>query len=274
MLDLDSAIPLYRQLADVLLARIHSGEFAPGSKIPSEHELARYYKIGRPTVRQATELLVRERILERQRGSGTFVRDLKSNHPIDLFSLTGTLSAFDERGLRIEAEWIHEQSRFYSDSFIHHQSPSENEIPPTSPTLEVMPQSPHPVNLSSAIFLRRLIRVDCEPVLVEDIWLDQTIFHGIDRIDLRDCSLSEIVRHQYSMVPIRAEQSFQLAMMREDRRAALAIGPKHPVLLVKRTLDFERSNAAIYSELYCRTDRFVYSQRIGVDSESKTRLLR
>ena len=58
-----SPLPLYRQLADWLLARMRSGEYPPGSRIPSEPALARRFGIGRPTVRQATDLLVRRRCL-------------------------------------------------------------------------------------------------------------------------------------------------------------------------------------------------------------------
>ena len=58
-LNADSPVPLYHQLADLLQERIRAGEYPAGSKIPSEPELARTFGIGRPTVRQATELLTR-----------------------------------------------------------------------------------------------------------------------------------------------------------------------------------------------------------------------
>ena len=67
-LNADSPIPLYRQLATVLLARIRDGEYPLGSKIPAEPELSRRFGIGRPTVRQATDLLIRRRCIERRRG--------------------------------------------------------------------------------------------------------------------------------------------------------------------------------------------------------------
>ena len=65
----DSRIPLYHQLADVLRERIRAGQYPAGDRIPSEPELSRTFGIGRPTVRQATDLLVRQRCLERRRGS-------------------------------------------------------------------------------------------------------------------------------------------------------------------------------------------------------------
>src|ERR1700687_1627038 len=68
MLDGQSALPLYHQLADELLRRIRAGEYSPGEPIPSEHELARRYGLGRPTVRQATDTLMRQRGPARRRG--------------------------------------------------------------------------------------------------------------------------------------------------------------------------------------------------------------
>ena len=56
MLNTQSPIPLYRQLADVLSAEIESGVHEVDNPIPSEHALADRFAIGRPTVRQATDL--------------------------------------------------------------------------------------------------------------------------------------------------------------------------------------------------------------------------
>ncbi len=71
MLNSNSPIPLYQQLADRIQAAVLDGNYAVGEKIPSEHQMAATYQVGRPTVRQATDLLVRKRVLQRRRGSGT-----------------------------------------------------------------------------------------------------------------------------------------------------------------------------------------------------------
>src|SRR4051812_7087555 len=97
MLNPAAPLPLYQQLAELLSRDIAGGNLAPGSRLPSELDLARQHDIGRPTVRQATELLVQRGLLERRRGSGTFVR--QAPRQIDLFSLGGTLSSFREGGL-------------------------------------------------------------------------------------------------------------------------------------------------------------------------------
>ena len=105
MLNSRSPIPLYHQLADIILAKIRSGEYPPGSRIPSENSLASRYSIGRPTARQATDLLVRKRILIRRRGSGTFVCEKQKE--VDLFSLAGTISSFHKKGISITTRILH-----------------------------------------------------------------------------------------------------------------------------------------------------------------------
>ena len=72
-LNTHSPVPLYRQLAEQIGADIDAGVYAVSARIPSETDFADRLSIGRPTVRQATDLLVRQGRLERRRGSGTYV---------------------------------------------------------------------------------------------------------------------------------------------------------------------------------------------------------
>jgi GntR family transcriptional regulator, histidine utilization repressor len=54
-------------------ARIASGEWPPGHRIPYEHELVIHYGCARATVGKALAELVRTGLLERRRKAGTFV---------------------------------------------------------------------------------------------------------------------------------------------------------------------------------------------------------
>src|ERR1041384_5542017 len=100
MLNPASPLPLYQQLAELLGRDIQSGSLAEGARLPSEPELAGKHGIGRPTVRQATELLVQRGLIERRRGSGTFVKTAPRR--VDLFSLGGTLQSFRAGGVDLE----------------------------------------------------------------------------------------------------------------------------------------------------------------------------
>ena len=72
--------PLYHQVADRIRAGIASGEYPLDSRLPTENELAGQLRVSRPTVRQALELLAREGLVLRVKGSGTFVSQPKLVH--------------------------------------------------------------------------------------------------------------------------------------------------------------------------------------------------
>ncbi|MEX0746240.1 MAG: GntR family transcriptional regulator [Phycisphaeraceae bacterium] len=65
---------VYESLAERLRVSIREGRYKPGDLIGSEHQLARQVNISRMTVRRASELLVREGLLERRPGKGLYVR--------------------------------------------------------------------------------------------------------------------------------------------------------------------------------------------------------
>lgn len=69
--------PLYALVARDLRAKIAGGAWQPGERIPSELELCDAYHVSRITVRRGIDTLVRERILERRRPVGTFVREAR-----------------------------------------------------------------------------------------------------------------------------------------------------------------------------------------------------
>lgn len=72
-IEIDSGIPLYIQLKDILKDKILKGEYKPQERIPPENELCVLYGVSRITVRQALSVLAQERLLFRKQGKGTFV---------------------------------------------------------------------------------------------------------------------------------------------------------------------------------------------------------
>ncbi len=64
----------YGQIAAQLQHKIVIGEWSPGSAIPAESTLAAEFGIALGTIRQAIAVLVRQGLLERVQGKGTYVR--------------------------------------------------------------------------------------------------------------------------------------------------------------------------------------------------------
>jgi GntR family transcriptional regulator len=73
-----AGIPRYLQIAEALRSRIQEATWPGGGRIPSEHALCAEFRVSRPTVRQALDLLVEEGLLSRQPGRGTFTSPLGS----------------------------------------------------------------------------------------------------------------------------------------------------------------------------------------------------
>ena len=66
--------PKYAQVIGAVQRRIESGEYQPGSLLPSEHQLSDEFGIARPTVVRALRVLRQEGWIETQQGKGSFVR--------------------------------------------------------------------------------------------------------------------------------------------------------------------------------------------------------
>lgn len=237
VLNPSSPLPLYQQLAERLRDEIGRGTWAVGARIPSETDLAEQFGVGRPTVRQALEVLVRAGQLERRRGSGTFVTE--PPRAIDLFSLGGTSAAFLEQGLEPEITMLEpvRRARVEADD--------------------------HPHAGREAYRFSRRIAVCRGPVLVEQVSLDAAVFPSFERFAFSGHSLSRWVREEYFLEPHTAYQTFRIARLAADVAAQLDLPDDAPALAVHRRLSFPQAPDAIVVEMYCRTDVYVFSQTLG-----------
>jgi GntR family transcriptional regulator len=164
----DDGIPRYRQLAEFLRGAVAEGTFKPGDLIPSEQELAIEHQVSIGTVRNAVDGLVKDGILERFSGKGTFVCSPKFDQSlINCFHL-------------------------YKNS--NQRSPLKIDVLKR----EVMAPSAYVAhNLGildggNVISIRRLRLADDVPVLIEDIWLSVEDFSQLMKVPE-----TELVNHLY-----------------------------------------------------------------------------
>lgn len=68
-------------VAERLVAEIESGTLRPGDRLPSEPELARQFRVGRSSLREAIRKLHTLGVLEVVRGRGTYVRQRTEAEP-------------------------------------------------------------------------------------------------------------------------------------------------------------------------------------------------
>lgn len=70
---------LYVQLYKIMRKKIDSGEWAVSSLLPTEKEISKLHKVSVITVRTAMSQLVKEGLLVRTQGKGTFVKDWRQS---------------------------------------------------------------------------------------------------------------------------------------------------------------------------------------------------
>lgn len=242
MLDPSSPLPLYHQLAERLARAIDDGSYAPGAKLPSENRLALEFGLGRPTVRQATEVLVRQGLVMRRRGAGTFVCAARPR--VDLFSLIGTRSALaaDAGGVDVQL------------------------LAPAALIAVPFMSGINPFAGAAAIFISRISRLHGTPVLLESIFLCPDMFSDILNAELEGKSLSRWVEDRLGLRPLSADQQFSVVPVRGRAAKVMAVSSGTKLLFVERRIHFRGSEDGVFVELTCRTDRMNFTQTIqGVE---------
>src|ERR1700704_2643935 len=87
VLDRESPVPLYYQLAQNMETAIRSGRLSSGSHLDNELDLARQLRVSRPTVRRAIAVLANKGLVIRRHGIGTLVVPVPVQRPARLNSL-------------------------------------------------------------------------------------------------------------------------------------------------------------------------------------------
>src|SRR6202142_1098551 len=92
VLDRNSPVPLYFQLALHFEEEIRSGNLDPGDRLENEVKIAEALGLSRPTVRAAFSYLVDKGLVLRRRGQGTVVTKGKVSRSVKLTSLFDDLA--------------------------------------------------------------------------------------------------------------------------------------------------------------------------------------
>ena len=100
----DSHVAMHRQLAQQLREAIGAGKYRPGDRLPTEPQLAERHKVSRITARQAVMQLVRDALVVRRQGKGTFVAEPPVHH--DLVDLRGIYDELVARGVNPTTELL------------------------------------------------------------------------------------------------------------------------------------------------------------------------
>jgi GntR family transcriptional regulator len=204
--------PLYRQIKSLILQALEDGEWRPGQVIPSEQELATRFDVSQGTVRKAIDEMAAENILVRKQGKGTYVASHTDPRQmfrfLRLVPLNGALT--HPRSVPLDcwrAKAGQEASRM----------------------LAIEPGAP-------IIILRRVLKFETRPIVVDEIYLPGEIFHGLTLEMLQDwsSSLYSLFETRFGLRMIRAQEHIRAVAADRAVAEVLQVDEGVPLLSVER----------------------------------------
>ncbi|MEW6997961.1 histidine utilization repressor [Colwelliaceae bacterium BS250] len=96
--------PKFTKIKEFIFAQIESGNWSEDQRVPSENELASQFSVSRMTARRALQELTDEGVLNRSKGSGTFVASFKSQSA--LMEIRNIADEITEAGHKYSAQTI------------------------------------------------------------------------------------------------------------------------------------------------------------------------
>ena len=230
-----NGIPLYHQLKEIFDDRIASGEWTAGELIPNELDLCRQYGVSRGPVRQALDRLVQEGRLARKQGKGTRVLPPK---------IESELGGFYSFTSLIEQKGLHHSARI----LVFETVPAAG-----SPArlLEVAPDA-------NVYKIRRLRLANDEPLILETLFLPETLCPGLSAADLAATPLYALMAGRFSIPLLRAKQFFEPAIADAYEGEHLGLPQGAPVLLLQNITYSQGDRPVVLSRAILRGDRVRY----------------
>ena len=234
-------VPLYHQIQHLLRHRIHSGLYPPGTQIPSEHELSRELAVSRVTLREALRELVRENLLVKVQGKGTFVA---SNPPKRLARVryTGFLEELQERVRKLKV--------------------TEVEVIQTAATTELKTALNLDPATSELTLIKRLRHIDEEPFSYTLNYLPTEIGARVRIKDLYSMPLLKILQEDLKIPIVSARETIEAAPADPDTARRLRIPVLYPVLHMTRTMYTTNHRPFELVDIYYRADKYHYSMNM------------
>ncbi|WP_173918358.1 GntR family transcriptional regulator [Halobacillus sp. Marseille-Q1614] len=230
---MNTSSPLYKQVADKIKKDIISSKLNKDEAIPSENKLAVKYDVSRVTIRQAIQLLVKEDILYKVRGSGTYVKNAKIEH--DIYRL----QSFTEEMLLLNQNPTNQILEFSM------QQPAE----PIRETLQLK-------DGEKVFFIRRLRCAEEDPMILEETYMPVSLFP--------DLSVEVMTRSKYEYVErkgyvIKERQGEILPMSPdEELKTILQLQNDSSILSMNLWAYLEDDTVFEFTKLYFRSEKYTF----------------
>ena len=232
MLEKNSPKPLYQQLKDILVDAIDSEKWKANEKIPSENELSSIYGLSRMTVRSVLTDLVKEGLLYRVQGKGTFVT--KPKYSRNMKKLQSFTEMCEQMGVKPGARVL-ENRLIAADKKV-------------ADRLGIEPGS-------NVVYISRLRLADGEPVQVEKSYFPLKYAFLLEE-DLNDGSMFECLKEKAGAKVASSEKMIELCRATAEEAALMDVKKGDYLLFVKSTA-YDENGEPMYAGIQLiNGDRF------------------
>lgn len=201
----------YKRIARLLEAKIASGEYPPGHRLPPERELCEIFGVSRITTRQALAELAQMKLVVRNQGQGTFVARRIESSLLGFFSISQALRA---------------DGRLVSTRVIGAQFGAPD--PAEAAALSLPPDE-------QVFRITRLRFVDGDPYALESSTLPVRRFPGLERYDFGSRSLYDVLARDYGTELVRARETLAPVLLSPEEAGLLQVEVTQPALRLTRT---------------------------------------
>jgi GntR family transcriptional regulator len=241
--DRRSPIPAYHQLARLFRARIDRGDWRPGEQLPTEVELADYYRVSRSTIRQALTQLADESYVRREHGKGTFASPPSRFVLTDLSLPLGLAHRSRAQGIGYSTVRRRlELARTYDPVVVEKLGGEEG--------VEV-------------VEFERAILLNGARAAVSTSWLPASRFGRMVEDGLREDSVSLTLREDFGLELARYENEVEVHDADPERAEILGIASTDPLLVLTAVCYSSDHDVVEVSRTFWRTD--MVRLRFGLD---------
>ncbi|MGI6192150.1 MAG: GntR family transcriptional regulator [Christensenellales bacterium] len=232
MLDRNNPKPLYAQLEDLLRTSIMNGEWKVNHAIPSENELSKRYGLSRMTVRSVITMLVKEGLLYRVQGKGTFVSEPKivTRSP----AYMGVREQLEQMGYEIRTRLVHFEI-----------IPANNNI---AMALGIAPGD-------LVTFIERIRYTGGQPISLHRSYIPVSLCPGLEEADLEGEQLCVIVERQFGYKAASVFESLESVPANAEEADLLQIDRGYPILMLEDVNKTAEGTIFEYTKVLFRGDK-------------------
>lgn len=231
-----TSIPLHATISQALRRQIEAGEYRPGDKLPSEHQLMEIFHVSRITARQAVANLVNQGLAISYQGKGVFVTPQKKV----TYSLSTPM-------VFLEEDMARQGVAFYFENLTYKQVKASNEV---QGQLQLPP--------GDRVYLqKKLFRMDGVAGAIDISYLIIDLGRQLATLLKRQMTFPTLEAQGIVIEKIDSIIESTHADYETSDRLEVPLG--YPLIVYRYTAYTAPDRPILYGETISRADRFCYS---------------